>query len=177
MEEVLESGRRFHVPQQDLYGNLNYHVREKLEATCQRLQKHKVSIYLFGLDIPDLPPRLKTVFPEQTCMSDRIDVASLAERDSFGLALTLNTLGPLLKPVDMNPKAALIAIFPHAAIATEKRTRVRTIGMPPNIPDGWRQPLHTMVAEDEVVQNILWTTPSQDSCPFPQPSWGPSILT
>ena len=116
LETVLGSSAKYGATDEDLYGLLYFYVREKLLAFCDKTGNTNVPFHLYCTDADMLPSII-----DKNLKFDRVEVANIVDGGYLGVEKTLETCGSLLKPLDTNPHAALVALFMNAVIETEMR--------------------------------------------------------
>ncbi len=107
------------IPKEDRYGRLHFYIRDMLEKFCRRIAGgSKLRFHLYCVNAADLSFYLNNKL--ENLRFDRVEVANIVDRPYLGLAQTLRTCGPLLKPSAENPHATLIALFMNAIHLAEE---------------------------------------------------------
>ncbi|KAF2800286.1 hypothetical protein K505DRAFT_382762 [Melanomma pulvis-pyrius CBS 109.77] len=115
-EDVLRGAQ---VAKEDMLGSLFFMVRDLLLAFCRRVQTFKIKFRLYALDARDLPTKLNR-WNEELGMFDRIEVSNISDLAYVGPALCLWEFAPLLKPLSMNPHAAILFLFQGAVVEMDR---------------------------------------------------------
>ena len=116
LETVLGSSAKYGAPDEDLFGLLYFHIREKLLVFCDKTRTTNIPFHLYSTDAAMLPSIIG-----KNLEFDRVEVANIVDGGYLGLEKTLETCGSLLKPLDTNPHAVLVALFMNAVVETEMR--------------------------------------------------------
>ena len=122
--DVLKFGAQCGVPKNDVYGSLYWYILSSLQRFCQQVSCMDIHFHMLQYNALDLPSYFETL-PIQYRFFDRIEVSNIVDRSYLGLERTLTTLGPWLKPADINPHATLLALFLNAV--PESTTELDTI--------------------------------------------------
>ncbi|KAI8944514.1 hypothetical protein F4801DRAFT_594888 [Xylaria longipes] len=92
----------------DVYGKLYHYLKHLFADFHRRLRSLPVAFTLSRVDVQLLP---KSLTEKQF---DRIDVGNICDKAYLGINITLQTFGPLLQPVSVNPHAKLVTLFRDA---------------------------------------------------------------
>lgn len=111
MVNVLKSGKENGVPSNDLYGALYFHLRKEFVEFSRRLRTMNLQFTLIDNEDFKQLPKLLAENGAVSCKFDRIDVTAVTEKHSENMGLAFKLFGPLLKPVEVNPHAALITLI------------------------------------------------------------------
>ena len=95
IQQVLESGARAKVPENDLFGAMFLHVREKLSQFVDKLDRLKISFHLYDKDAIKLARDL------DVSSFLRVDVSNIVDDHHVGLERVVNHWAPLL---DSSPR-------------------------------------------------------------------------
>ncbi|KAI5782032.1 hypothetical protein DFH27DRAFT_488154 [Peziza echinospora] len=160
VDKAIEFGAKLGVPKNDIFGNLNFYIRDIICRASERLHGlNGCQIRLTCVDARNLSsvlaaaPVVQNIEKPEWIFTqfDRIEVSNICDEQYLGIKTVLTTFGPLLRP--KNPDATLLTLFINAA----RMSIIQDGPRPESITKAMRLFFHNPMVAQQFINNPVKT--------------------